>query len=295
MYEEVGKFVGVGLRVDFGREVAALFAPFTDASHNAADQLPNAGLAFGCADMAAEILRHDDVSRELTPGLRDLDVVLLEDDEEAVAALLDSVGSENSIRSVDASEVETILRNRAATVLYSLSPNTAQQDIRVLQVKSTQDATSHRVAEWVTMHGMNLDFVIELHCTVMHLSASTFISPSDVTKDAIMFVATEDLDTEDQDAIATMQASELLLDLIDELSELAVMTPGLTASNTSPPEDEGDIVALLEEGLKWTVNVPTQRMLFAALHQPLQFMLSKAKVKVASVKLTARLKEDAKR
>ena len=208
--------------------------------------------------------------------------------------MLDSVGSEDSIKSEDASEVETVLKNRAATVLYSLSPDAAQQDIRVLQVKSMQDATSHRVAEWVTQHGMNLDFVIDLHGTVMHLSASMFISPSDTTKDAIMSAVIEDLDTEDQEAIATMQASTLLLDLIDELGELAAMTQGLTASNASLLEDEGDIVALLEAELKWTVNVPTQKMLFAALQQPLQFMLSKAKVKMASVKLTAKFKKHAK-
>ena len=146
------------------------------------------------------------------------------DNEEALAALLSSVGSGDSIRSEDASEVEDVLRANAATVLYSLSPDAAQQDIRVLQVKSMQNATSNRVAEWVTQHGVDLDFVIYLHHTVMHLSASMFISPSDMTKDAIMSAVIEDLDTEDQEAIATMQASALLLDLIDELGELAAMT-----------------------------------------------------------------------
>ena len=105
----------------------------------------------------------------------------------------------------------------------------------------------------------------------------------------------EDLETEDQEAIATMQASALLLDLIDELSELAAMTQGLTASNASLlEEDESTIVALLEAELKWKVNEPTQKMLFSALQQPLQFMLSKAKVKMALVKLTAKFKKQAK-
>ena len=53
-------------------------------------------------------------------------------------------------------------------------------------------------------------------------------------------------------------------------------------------------MALLEAELRWKVNVPTQKMLFSALQQPLQFMLSKAKVKMASVKLTAKLKKQAK-
>ena len=55
-----------------------------------------------------------------------------------------------------------------------------------------------------------------------------------------------------------MQASTLLLDLIDELSELAAMTQGLTASNASLlEEDESNIVALFEAELRWKVNVPT--------------------------------------
>ena len=53
-------------------------------------------------------------------------------------------------------------------------------------------------------------------------------------------------------------------------------------------------MGLLETELKWTVNVPTRKMLFAALQQPLQFMLSKAKVKMASVKLAAKFKKQAK-
>jgi len=111
----------------------------------------------------------------------------------------------------------------------------------------------------------------------------------------MMSAVIEDLETEDQEAIATMQASALLLDLIDELSELAAMTQGLTASNASLlEEDESTIVALLEAELRWKVNVPTQKMLFSALQQPLQFMLSKAKVKMASVKLTAKFKKQAK-
>ena len=205
------------------------------------------------------------------------------DNEEALAALLESVGSEDSVKSDDASEVEDVLRTKAAAILYSLSPAAEQQDIRVLQVKSMQNATSHRVAEWVTQHGVGLDFVIDLHHTIMHLTASIFISPSDTTKDALMSAVIEDLETEDQEAIATMQASALLLDLIDELSELAAMTQGLTASNVSLlEEDESTIVALLEAEMKWKVNAPTQKMLFSALQQPLQFMLSKAKVKMAS-------------
>ena len=205
------------------------------------------------------------------------------------------MGSEDSIKSEDASEVENLLRAKAAAVLYSLSPAAEQQDIRVLQVKSMQNATSHHVAEWVTQHGVSLDFVIDLHHAVMHLTASMFILSSDTKKDAMMSATIEDLETEDQEEIATMQASALFLDLIDELSELAAMTQGLAASNASlVEEDENTIVVLLETELKWTVKVPTQIFLFTALQQPLQFMLSKAKVKMASVMLVAKFKEQAK-
>ena len=183
-----------------------------------------------------------------------------------------------------------MLRAKAAAVLYSLSPAAEQQDIRVLQVKSMQNTTSHHVVEWVTQHGVSLDFVIDLHHTIMHLTASMFISSSNTTKDAMMSAVIENLETEDQEAIATMQTSALFLDLIDELSGLAAMTQGLITSNASLlEEEESTIVALLETELKWKVTVPTQKMLFAALQQPLQFMLSKAKVKMASVKLTTKL------
>ena len=57
-----------------------LFAarPRRDRVDDAADQLLDAALALGRADLAAEILRDDDVGRLLRPGLRDLDVALLE-------------------------------------------------------------------------------------------------------------------------------------------------------------------------------------------------------------------------
>src|SRR5262249_6703226 len=46
---------------------------------HAADQLAHAVLALGRADVAAEVLGDDHVGRELRPGLRHLDVGLLED------------------------------------------------------------------------------------------------------------------------------------------------------------------------------------------------------------------------
>ena len=57
-----------------------LFAlrPLGDRVDDAADQLLDAALALRRADLAAEIFRDDDVGRLLRPGLRDLDVALLE-------------------------------------------------------------------------------------------------------------------------------------------------------------------------------------------------------------------------
>ena len=53
-------------------------APLGDRVDDAADQLLDAVLALRRADLAAEILRDDDVGGLLRPGLRDLDVALLE-------------------------------------------------------------------------------------------------------------------------------------------------------------------------------------------------------------------------
>src|SRR5438477_562032 len=44
-----------------------------------ADELADAPLARGAAERAAEVLRHDDVGRELRPATRHLNVALLED------------------------------------------------------------------------------------------------------------------------------------------------------------------------------------------------------------------------
>ena len=53
--------------------------PLGDRVDDAADELLDAALALGRADLAAEVLRDDDVGGLLRPGLRDLDVALLED------------------------------------------------------------------------------------------------------------------------------------------------------------------------------------------------------------------------
>src|SRR5207249_2976245 len=60
-------------------EVALRRAPLAERSDHAADQLANASLALRGAERTAEVLRDDDVGRELRPRLRDLDVALLED------------------------------------------------------------------------------------------------------------------------------------------------------------------------------------------------------------------------
>src|SRR5262249_14423204 len=68
------------LQIFFRREVLLRPRPRRDGVDDAADQLPDAALAFGTPDLPAEIFRDDDVGRLLRPGLRDLDVALLEDD-----------------------------------------------------------------------------------------------------------------------------------------------------------------------------------------------------------------------
>src|SRR5262249_4057969 len=61
-------------------EIVLRLRPGGDAVDYPVDQLPDAGLPPRRPDVAAEVLAHDDVGRELAPELRDLDVLLLEDE-----------------------------------------------------------------------------------------------------------------------------------------------------------------------------------------------------------------------
>ena len=61
-------------------EVVLGLGPGGDRVGDTIDQLPDARLALRRADVAAEVLAHDDVRGELAPEARDLDVALLEDD-----------------------------------------------------------------------------------------------------------------------------------------------------------------------------------------------------------------------
>ena len=78
--EQVLQLVAERLQRVVAREVLLLARPPRDRVDDAADQLLDAALALGRADLPAEILRDDDVGGLLGPELRDLDVALLEDD-----------------------------------------------------------------------------------------------------------------------------------------------------------------------------------------------------------------------
>src|SRR5207245_3804524 len=67
------------LEVLIAREVVLRLGPGRDRVDDAVDELLDAVLALGRADMAAEILADDDVRGELAPEARDLNVLLLED------------------------------------------------------------------------------------------------------------------------------------------------------------------------------------------------------------------------
>ena len=75
-----------------GREISPLAPPPAERSGDAPDQLAHRALALGVPDRAAEVLRHDDVRGHLRPGLRDLDIGLLEDDLAALAGDLRGAG-----------------------------------------------------------------------------------------------------------------------------------------------------------------------------------------------------------
>ena len=84
--EDVFQIVAERLQILFGREILVLPRPLRDGVDDAADELLDAALALGRADLPAEILRDDDVGRLLRPGFRHLDVALLEDDLAALVA-----------------------------------------------------------------------------------------------------------------------------------------------------------------------------------------------------------------
>ena len=78
--EEMLELVGEGLEVVFAGEVLLPARPGRDRVDDAADELVDAALALGRADLPAEILGDDDVGRLLRPEPGHLDVALLEDD-----------------------------------------------------------------------------------------------------------------------------------------------------------------------------------------------------------------------
>ena len=78
--EQVLELVAERLEVVFAREVLLLARPLGDRVDDAADQLLDAALALGRADLPAEVLRDHDVGGLLRPETGDLDVALLEDD-----------------------------------------------------------------------------------------------------------------------------------------------------------------------------------------------------------------------
>ena len=77
--EEVGQLGLEGGEVLVGREVVLGLGPGRDRVDDAIDELADARLALGRAEVAAEVLADDDVGGELRPEVGDLDVLLLED------------------------------------------------------------------------------------------------------------------------------------------------------------------------------------------------------------------------
>src|ERR687887_132214 len=71
--------IAESLQIRVGREVLLRARPLGDRRHDAPDELLDAALALGRADLPAKIFRDDDVGRLLRPRLRHLDVALLED------------------------------------------------------------------------------------------------------------------------------------------------------------------------------------------------------------------------
>ena len=85
--EEVGEFGEEDIGIFVGCEVAVALAPVTDGLGYAGDEVANALLAVGGADLAVKILAGDDVGRGDGPVGGDFDGLLLED--EAAFEVLD--------------------------------------------------------------------------------------------------------------------------------------------------------------------------------------------------------------
>src|SRR6516165_2048771 len=84
--EDVLQVVAEGAQVLIARKILLPAAPVRDGAYDAADELLDAVLTAGRANLTTEVLRRDDVGGLLRPGLRDLDVALLEDDLAAFVA-----------------------------------------------------------------------------------------------------------------------------------------------------------------------------------------------------------------
>jgi hypothetical protein len=80
------------VQVLVGCEVLLPARPVGDRVDDASNQLTNAALALGRSNLAAEILRNDNVGGLLRPALRNLDVALLED--ELAALVRDDRGAQ---------------------------------------------------------------------------------------------------------------------------------------------------------------------------------------------------------
>ena len=76
----MGQFRLERLQVVVAREVVLGLRPGRDREDNPVDQLADARLALFRPEVAAEVLADDDVRGELAPEIRNLDVLLLEDE-----------------------------------------------------------------------------------------------------------------------------------------------------------------------------------------------------------------------
>ena len=80
-------------------EVVLRRGPAGDGVDHAVDELLDAALALGGADVAAEVLADDDVGGELAPEVGDLDVLLLEDQSCPISFLISALRSSQLISS----------------------------------------------------------------------------------------------------------------------------------------------------------------------------------------------------
>ena len=103
MDQQVRQFVGKSLGILRRSKIATLDPPFGNPAYDATNELPNAVLAPGLADVTTKVFGDHNIRRQLRPGSRDFDIRLLE---YSLAFLIADIGGSriplDAVKGIDA-------------------------------------------------------------------------------------------------------------------------------------------------------------------------------------------------